>query len=242
MAGFHVYLPDDVPEGTKTLKLPSAEAHHLVRVLRAQVGDTLSLLDGKGGLTQAKLISISGKDTTVQVGQTTNQPQPMPAVTLAMALVKAKAFEEVVRHATEIGVTQIVPLATTRCEVKLDPAQAIAKVERWRGLAIEACKQSGNLWLPDITTPTKLSDYLEAAESAHKLVASLEGNPLPLANALKESKGSVTVAIGPEGDFTVEEYVQLRQAGHQPVCLGRHVLRAETAALYALSVIDQLGA
>ncbi|MEM8549905.1 MAG: RsmE family RNA methyltransferase [Verrucomicrobiota bacterium] len=241
MAGFRVYLPKDVPAGAETLKLPSAQAHHLVRVLRAQIGDAVGLLDGKGNLTQSELIAISGKDATVRLDEKTNQPQPR-ALILMMALVKTKAFEEVVRHATEIGVTEIVPLATTRCEVKLDSAQAEAKVERWRSIAIEACKQSGNLWLPIISQPVKLDEYTRLSENELKLVASLEDDPPPLATALEGGTAGIAIVIGPEGDFTAEEYATLAHTGYRPVSLGRHVLRAETAALYALSVIDQLRA
>lgn len=240
MAGYRVYLTEGAPaEGT--VSLPAPEAHHLVRVLRAREGDAVTLFDGKGRRWGSTLTSIVGKQAAVTILSAEALPTPRPLI-LSIALVKGKAFDEIVRHATEIGITTIQPLVTQRCEVKLDRGRVVSRLEHWRAIAIEACKQSGNLWLPEIAAPVDVKTLTAEATTGAHFVASLENSSVPLAEALSglPPTAPLAIAIGPEGDFTAGEYSQLQAAGYTAVRLGAHVLRAETAALYALSVTDQL--
>jgi 16S rRNA (uracil1498-N3)-methyltransferase len=256
MSGFRVYVPEGAPE-SGPVELPAAEAHHLVRVLRARVGDAVTLFDGHGAAWEARLSVVESRRAVAQVHAREEVSTPAQALVLTLALVKGKAFDEIVRQATQIGVSAIRPVATARCEVKLDGDRASSKLDHWRAVAVEACKQSGNLRLPELLEPLPLAGAVKLP-AALRLVASLEAGTLPLAHALREatpkagqvpasesgqpsaSPGPWEIAIGPEGDFSPEEYALLRQSGYRPVSLARHVLRAETAALYALSVMDAL--
>jgi len=241
MAGFRVYLPEGAP-ASGPLELPPSEAHHLSRVLRARVGDAVTLLDGKGNAWEAVISDVAPRKVQVDVAEQLAPAPPPAPVTLSLALVKGKAFDEVLRHATEIGVRTIQPVLTQRCEVKIVADRAENKLEHWQAVAVEACKQSGNRWLPEIVEPVPLKAAATASgQGVIRLVASLEDASVPLGQVLQrmDAATALEVMIGPEGDFTPEEYALLAESGYRPVRLGTHVLRAETAALYALSVIDQ---
>ena len=246
MSGFRVYVPEGAPE-KGPVELPAAEAHHLVRVLRARVGDPVTLFDGRGAAWEASLSAIEPRRAVAQVHVREEVPAPAQALALTLALVKGKAFDEIVRQATQLGVSAIRPVVTARCEVKLAGDRASSKLDHWRAVAVEACKQSGNLRLPELLESLPLAEAVKLP-AALRLVASLEPETVPLAQLLREaapeagqapaSAGPWEIAIGPEGDFSPDEYALLRQSGYRPVALARHVLRAETAALYALSVMD----
>ncbi|MBC2595804.1 16S rRNA (uracil(1498)-N(3))-methyltransferase [Ruficoccus amylovorans] len=238
MSGFRVYLPDGAPE-SGPVELPATEAHHLVRVLRARRGDPVTLFDGRGEAWQASLAVVENRRAVAEVHGREALESPGHRLILVLALVKGKAFDEIIRQATQLGVTEIRPVATAHCEVKLDGGRAASKLDHWRAVAVEACKQSGNLRLPEILEPLPLSEAVRLPAGL-KLVASLEEGTVPLVEALQGASASAPweIAIGPEGDFSPAEYGLLRGAGYRPVSLARHVLRAETAALYALSVMD----
>ena len=150
-------------------------------------------------------------------------------------------MEWIIEKAVELGVNAIFPVLTERTVVKLDAKDAAKKQEKWQRVAIEACKQCGQNWLPKVHTP---APFLTALDSlpAHdlKIIAALQ----PDARALREITNlqsqitkSAAVTIGPEGDFTPDEYTTARERGYAPITLGPLVLRVETAALYALSIL-----
>jgi 16S rRNA (uracil1498-N3)-methyltransferase len=207
-------------------QLTGAQAHHATGVLRLRVGDEVELFDGRGNVARCRIATADKRELGLSVLEQSVSP-PLPVrITLAAALIK-KNFDFIVQKATELGVSEIIPLITDRTVVRG------GRPERWQEIALEACKQCGNNWLPVIHPPQPLPALL-AGNHELKLVASLQPGaqrlqPVPV--------GSVAVAIGPEGDFTPAEYVQLQEAGYQPISLGPLVLRADTAALYALSIV-----
>jgi 16S rRNA (uracil1498-N3)-methyltransferase len=144
----------------------------------------------------------------------------------------------IVQKATELGVATIVPLVSDRTLVKLD--EDSKKVERWREIALESCKQCGNNWLPEIQSPQKAHDFLATLPQYDlKLIASLQPGAKPLKKILGDSAkpSSILILIGPEGDFTPAEISLAKSAGCLPLSLGPLVLRAETAAIYTLSIL-----
>ena len=164
---------------------------------------------------------------------------------LAQSIIKGKAMDLVVQKATELGVSRIAPILTERTVARPDAREFGAKREKWRDVAIEACKQCGAVWLPEIDEPTALEDALSLCGKAGRLslAAALEGDAVEIAAGFeaygrKESRPpeSVAIWIGPEGDFTAGELRALKKAGAVPVTLGGLTLRSETAALCALSI------
>ena len=157
----------------------------------------------------------------------------------------------ILRMATEIGATCVQPVFTDQGEVLMKGERLLSKTEKWRLTMIESCKQCGLAYLPELAAPASLVEWINSekrASSATKvkaatlrIVASLEEGSRSLCEVL-ETAGKfdeVVVAVGPEGDFTEGEYAALAAAGFQSVRLGANVLRAETAAAYILSVVDQ---
>lgn len=229
----------------RSLVLDAAESHHLVRVNRARVGDVVIAFDGRGGEWRCELVADRKGGAELRVlGR-----QPVPVlpwhITLAQAIPKGKHLQDIIRATTEIGVSRIVPLLTERTIVQIGGDREETKHEKWTEAALEACKQCGNPYLPEIAPPTKLASLLaQPGDHDLKLIASLH----PGARTLKEVFAAHAAAgkpparsalwlVGPEGDFTPVEMAAALAAGFEPVTLGPLVLRCETAAVYAVSVL-----
>jgi len=221
--------------------LDTAESSHLVRVRRARVGEAVEVLDGRGGVAEGIVAVDNAKAARVKVQKITRHPAPVPRV-LAVGLPKGDVFTEIVRQATELGATGVQPLLTARTEVRFAADRAEHKLERWRSAALEACKQSGNPWLPEIFAPVELEKWLKGLPKnfdEHRLVAALVPYTVKLSSLVPPRSNPPTlVCIGPEGDFSPEEYDLFRKAGFIAVRLPGHVLRVETACAGALVVIN----
>jgi 16S rRNA (uracil1498-N3)-methyltransferase len=206
-------------------------------VLRLKLGDTLNVFDGSGHEAQARITEIAKDSVRLTILQQSSTPALPCRITLAQAIPK-KNMDLIVQKATELGVSSIVPLVSDRSVVK--PDEDSKKTERWREIALEACKQCGNNWLPEIEAPQQAHDYLASLPKHDlKLIASLQPDAKPLKTILGEpaNQKSVLILIGPEGDFTPAELSLAKSAGCLPLSLGPLVLRAETAAIYALSIL-----
>lgn len=244
------YHPFAVPADAATLALSADESRHLAKVLRARPGEAVEAFDGNGGVFSGKIIGGDAKALAVSVEARERVPAPRCRIALAQAMPKGSLMDDVVRQATEIGVARIFPLASERCEVKLDAARAAHKLERWRSIAVEACKQSGNRFLPEIAPVRTPAEFFAAlAEEARgnavlRIVASLETGTRFCSEIMRERVAEppeeILWLVGPEGDFSPEEYAAARAAGFVPARLGANVLRAVTAAVYTLSVADQM--
>lgn len=227
------------------LILSPEESHHLISVNRARLGATVIAFDGRGTEWTCELVGDRRQGAVLRVRSRRVAP-PLPfALTLAQALPKGPAMDAIVRKATEIGTARIVPLETARTQVHFDDERSERKVEKWRVAALEAAKQCGNPFLPEIAPVQSFAALLAAPPSAHdlRLIASLHPGAHPLRAWLADfatREGRVARSalwlIGPEGDFTSDEIAQALAAGFAPVTLGPLVLRCETAATYALSV------
>lgn len=213
--------------------LTTEEAHHCINVLRLKVGDTLNVFDGRGHEAQCRITEFSKDIVRLVILQHSSTPSLPCRISLAQAIPK-KNMDLIVQKATELGVTAIVPLISERTLKR-----PTGTPERWREIALEACKQSGNNWLPEIHPPQEARAFLEAPGTFDlKLIASLQPGSKPLKDILGDVRpASVLVLIGPEGDFTPAELTAAKLAGCLPLSLGPLVLRAETAALYALSIL-----
>jgi 16S rRNA (uracil1498-N3)-methyltransferase len=225
------------------LALTGDEARHAITVLRVKPGDTVTVFDGRGNEAHCRVAAVDGDAVRLTLVQQTATPLLPVRLTLAQAIPK-KNMDFIVQKATELGVSAVVPLMSDRTLVQVD-ADA-PKVDRWRAIALEACKQSGNNWLPEIAPPEKARDYLSRlgerpSEHGLRLIASLQPDAKPLKQILAGLTGpdvtSVLILIGPEGDFTPAELAMAKSAGCLPLSLGQLILRAETAALYTLSIL-----
>jgi len=216
--------------------LPADETHHCRQVLRLKVGDTVNIFDGRGNEAQCGIAEFGKESIRLDILQQVSTP-PLPCrVTLAQAVPK-KNMDLIVQKATELGVAVIVPVLSERTVVHLD--SDTKKIDRWREIAIESCKQCGNNWLPDIEPPRKAAEFFaNTGKFDLKLIASLQPRSRPLKQLLPDKPpATVLVLIGPEGDFTPAEIAIAKNSGCLPLSLGPLVLRAETAAIYTLSIL-----
>lgn len=226
------------------LTLSPEESHHLVTVNRAKPGDTVTAFDGKGSEWICTLEAADRKRAQLKV-RFAQKARPLPyRLSLGQALPKGGSMDAIVRKATELGAAQIIPLQSERTEVHWDDDRSDRKIEKWQVAALEAAKQCGNPWLPEIWPLQKASPFIESVKGYDlKLIASLQPGAKSLRAVLAEYRASrgqapqkVLWLVGPEGDFTPAELSQAKTAGFEPITLGPLVLRCETAAIYALSV------
>ena len=211
------------------VKLTGNEASHL-RVLRANVGDLVTLFDGAGLEAEATITALEDFSVLLEVGETRmvnlEPPQPM---TLAIALLKGDKLSEVVRAATELGVSRFQLLITEHSDVKDIGAQ---KLERLQRVALEASKQCRRAVTPVVIAPIKL----KALEPVQCGLVAHPGSSLKPREALNWD-APVTIATGPEGGFSSLEVEFLERNGFVSVGLGPRILRAETAPIAILGAL-----
>ena len=216
------------PAGDRAV-LEGDEARHLTRVLRAKVGDTVSLFDGRGREWPARVALLGRDRVELDTGEPVIDPLPPAAIplTLAVALPKGDRQKWMVEKLTELGAARLVPLETTR-GVAEATASAQARLER---VVIEACKQCGRNTLMEIAVGCPLNRLLaEMPAGACVVIAHPGGSPLDAA-AVPPTATAMIALVGPEGGFTDEELTAADRAGVIRVSLGPHILRVETAAI-----------
>ncbi len=246
MPDHRVHCPHPTP-AVDQISLSGSESHHLVTVNRARVGDPVIAFDGAGIEWNTRLVKADRRTAVLQIESRQEARRPPCLITLAQSIPKGGGvMESIVRHATEIGVHRIVPIHSERTQVHWEGARESKKVDKWHATALEAAKQCGNPWLPEITAPRPFADSaaeLIAAQDA-SLVASLHPGARPLLEVVSGWTASATPPrrvlwwVGPEGDFTAAEIDRLVELHSHPVSLGQLVLRCDTAATYALAVIS----
>jgi 16S rRNA (uracil1498-N3)-methyltransferase len=239
------YLPP-AQSRDEVVFLTGGEAHHAMHVLRLRQGERVMVLDGAGHELLCEARKLEPKSVELAVVQRNTVP-PLPCqITLLQAVPKGKIIEGIIQKATELGAHRIVPLLSDRVTARLDDESAADKAEKWRGVAIEAIKQCGSAWLPQVDAPVTPREYLARGEKFElPLIASLQDDrrhPREHIKTFQDEKGrlpkSVCVWVGPEGDFTPAEMSAAKSAGALPITLGRLVLRSETAAIYSLSILN----
>jgi 16S rRNA (uracil1498-N3)-methyltransferase len=230
-----------------TASLLGDQAAHLARVLRAEPGQIFDVV-ANGFLHRAEISTVSDHEVVFTLHEELEAEAALP-VHLLLAVFKFDHFEWGIEKATELGAERITPVLARRTEKHL--AQAAAKrVERWRRIALESSKQSRRTDIPDIDDPQPLKSALTLVEAPHKLLLAETEQENSLAAALQQHKNfdgpdaehnrSLALAIGPEGGWTPEEMQLFTASNWQHVTLGPRILRAETAAIAALSICSAL--
>jgi len=224
-------------------KLTDEEAHHCLDVMRCREGDRVSLFDGEGREAEAEIVEAKKGNVTLRTFSVTESPRPAARLTLGQAIPKGKNMELIIQKATELGVSTLVPLVSERTVVRLDEREREKKRRKWQRVAVEACKQCGQNWLPTVETPATVEEFARGATDPFRLVAAIAPEARPLKAILRnwearhgERPSAATLLIGPEGDLTPREVATATDAGFAPLTLGPIVLRSETAAIYTLSV------
>ena len=246
------------------LSLSGAEAHHARDVLRLKGGDKLVVFNGRGREITAEIVDLGKDEIRLRKLHEAETPPLRCRITLGQAIPKGKNMDLIVQKAVEIGAAEIAPILSDRTIVQVDPESAAQKQAKWQQIAIEAAKQCGQNWLPQVKPPRKLSEFFASVATGLRPVGKKEtsrsdvattfdlqliGSLQPDARHLKEILAdyaeanasparTVLMLVGPEGDFTPAELALARSHGCRPITLGPIVLKVETAAIYCLSVLS----
>ena len=219
-------------------EISGEDARHLTRVLRVEAGQRYEISDNHN-VYLAEIETARKEHVIFRTIEKLAAEEPPLHVILCAAIIKFDHFEWMIEKATELGMARLVPVIAMRTEKGLDQA-ARKRLDRWRRIGIEASQQSRRAHLPEVSEPVNLTQGL-AVSATHRYALDESPTATPLANALppqRNTDDTVALLIGPEGGWTEEEREQFTIAGWRPASLGPLILRAETAAIAALAVIN----
>ena len=234
------FYKEDLVASSTGIVLDEATSKHIVQVLRMQNGEQLQLTNGKGDLFNTEISDNNRKRCSVKTLQTTNHKPQTPNITIAISPVKnTTRFEWFLEKATEIGVTEIIPLVCNRTE------KTVFKFDRMKSILVSAMLQSQQCWLPVLHEPVKFEKLWQSLKTLPKLAQyqqkfiahCIDDAKRNLSDLNNKSLSSKIILIGPEGDFTAEEIELALQNHFSAVALGDTRLRTETAGIVAATLL-----
>lgn len=219
------------------------DVNHIRNVLRMNPGEEVNVTDGSGEKVYRCAIASIGEDKVeLNIMWAQEKGMELPSkIYLFQGLPKSDKMELIIQKAVELGVYEIIPMATARAVVKLDQKKAAAKVKRWQAISESAAKQSKRLLIPEVKEPVKFSEALKLASDLdvrlipYELAEGMDGTRR-IIQSVKPGQ-SVAVFIGPEGGFEEAEVELAKEADFQAITLGRRILRTETAGMTVLSIL-----
>jgi 16S rRNA (uracil1498-N3)-methyltransferase len=232
-----IYQPGAYQPG-QLLELSPEASLHVGVVLRMKPGGLLTLFCGNNWEFSATIEEVKKKQVVVRIDAAIAISRESPlTIHLAQAISKGDRMDFVMQKATELGVTSITPIWSQRCVVALDKERMAKKVQQWQAIVISACEQSGRNQVPMVHQPLDMAQYLEKAQEQFKCLLSPNGT-----HSLREydimREGAIALLIGPEGGLSDEEISLALMHGFKSLSLGPRILRTETAAITALSVLQ----
>ncbi len=238
------FLFDPNSSNGDTVILSKEESRHISRALRFQPGAEIELFDGKGSVFNAVILEVGGR-VRVRLGhRISKEVISGKPVWVLQGMLKGKKMDTAVQKCTELGAARFKPFISSRCQVKSDRIQNNRRLERWKRITIAACKQCLRTQPLVLDQPLPFSELLDLTEPGPhplRLLFWEEEKVVRLCDLPSfDQYDSVCLLLGPEGGLTVEEVALARAKGWQTVSLGDHILRAETATLSALSIVQYL--
>lgn len=227
-----LFIAGDLAPGAH-LTLDAGQSRYLAAVMRLVVGDELLVFNGRDGEWRAQVASVGKRAVTLTVAAQARRPAPGPDLDLVVALVKRSRLETIVEKAAELGARRVRPVITERTNADH------TRVDRLQAIAVEASEQTGRLDVPQVLEPEKLEKLVAGWEADRRLLFCDEaGDAKPALAALKgEAPAPWAILIGPEGGFSPKERDLLRSLSYAtPASLGPRILRADTAAIAALTL------
>ena len=232
--------PDQVKEDY--IYIEGSDVNHIKNVLRMKLGEALEICDGNSKKYFCEIEEMSSEFVRAQIKEELGADTELPSrLYLFQGLPKSDKMELIIQKAVELGVYEIIPVATKRAVVKLDEKKAGKKVERWNSIAEGGAKQSGRSFIPTVTNVMSFKEALQYAKNLDVVLI-----PYELAEGMAETKQiissiepgqSVGIFIGPEGGFEISEVESAMVAGAKAITLGKRILRTETAGLTTLSIL-----
>lgn len=222
------------------IELEAKLSHYLSKVLRLKPDDSIQLFDGKGKEAFAKIIAVSKQGVSVQIETLLSaQPDSPLHLHLGQVISKGDRFDYAIQKSVELGVTEITPLFSERCDVKLPKDRQAKRLQHWQGIAISAAEQCGRSSVPTVNGIQTLSEWV-ASQSQGLVLNPHQGKSLTnLAHQLDATR-PISLLIGPEGGLTEGEVLQAENSAFYGCSLGPRVLRTETAPVVVLSGLQLL--
>lgn len=219
------------------IQLETGAARHLTSALRMISGQPVTLFNGAGGEYSGKLVDAKKGKASVAIKSFAETDRESPlSIQLAIGISRGERMDWIVQKATELGVTQITPLFTERCEVKLSGDRLKKKLDHWQQVAISACEQSQRNVVPHINEPLAIEKWPQHCDACLKLV--LHHRSEQRLTDMAEPRGNIALLIGPEGGLSEREIEQAMSFNFKPLALGPRVLRTETAPLAAIAILQ----
>lgn len=232
-----IHTPQPLAAGQR-IDLDDNAANHVARVLRMQAGEQIRLFNGDGQDYPAVLAEVGKRTVAVEIATPVPAASESPLrIHLGQTMSRGDRMDYAVQKATELGVNDITPLHSERCEVRLKGERQEKREGHWQQVAISACEQSGRAVVPNVHPIQTLADWVNSVQADLRLVLH-HHSAAPL--ELSTPPASVALLVGPEGGLTEEEVNLARQAGFLPVAFGNRVFRTETAPVAAISILQWL--
>ncbi|WP_342220761.1 16S rRNA (uracil(1498)-N(3))-methyltransferase [Rickettsiella endosymbiont of Miltochrista miniata] len=232
-----IYQPQALNTG-QIVNLTKEAAGHLIRVLRLQVGDEFIVFNGKAGEFRAIIIELNKSMVKVKLGEfdAVNRESSLQ-ITLAQAVLRSDKMDYMLQKAVELGVTRLIPMLTAHSTLKLAPERWQKRSLHWQGVMLAACEQSGRTRLPKLENPMTFDVATTSIKADQRII--LQPGSKQNINSLPHCQ-SVALLVGPEGGWSENELKCARVADYSPMQMGPRVLRAETAGLAAVSIVQSL--
>lgn len=233
-----IYYPFELSTDS-SVTLTDDATNHLINVLRAKTGQTLVIFNGDGNEYSAELIEVTKRKAVAHIDSKISISIESPlSIHLGQGISRGDRMEWVIQKSIELGVTEITPLITERCGVKLSKERWSKKHEQWQKLAIAACEQCGRNVLPVLHAPSLFTDWVNLSTNQVRLT--LHPRAEKAFRHISMSPTGARLLIGPEGGFSEQEIYQTEQNGFQTIQLGPRILRTETAAVSAISALQAI--
>ena len=231
-----IYYPNPIPL-EEEFQLTEEAGHHIASVLRLKANHPIVLFNGDGNEYSAQIINAQRKKVFVEADACLSLSKESSLnIHLGQGVSKGDRMDTVLQKSVELGVTEITPILTERCTVKLDEARWEKKLLQWQKIIIGACEQSGRNTLPSLNPPIALNKWLSESTSSSRLVLA-PGAEKPLARQPYNTQG-FRLLIGPEGGLSEGEIHQANESGFTSCSLGPRILRTETAAISSISILQ----
>lgn len=239
MREIRIYQPGEYHSG-QTIELSPEAGQHVAVVLRMQPGEPLTLFPGNNMEFEANITSVKKRQVIVTIGlsKKINRESPL-SIHLAQAISRGERMELVMQKTVELGVASITPLITERCAVKLDKERMVKKLHQWQSIVIAACEQCGRNQVPVVHSPVTLEQFIKESSAGLKLILHPDFKKTWRDYTLEQP--DIALIIGPEGGLSDAEVKLAGDCGFMPLSLGPRILRTETAAITALSVLQAMG-
>lgn len=228
------------------VNLDSNASQHICAVLRLKTGAPLLIFNGQGGQYQAKIIAINKINVTVQIAtkQACNTESSLK-IHLGQVISRGQKMDYTIQKAVELGVSEITPLFSERCGVKLDESRQQKRCQHWQQIAIHAAEQSGRERVPIVHPPIDIKIWIKQpsapnSRDLYRVILDPNGAPLKREPNHQHPDSTLKLLIGPEGGFTPAEIQFAEKNAFQPTSLGPRILRTETAAVAVISIFQYI--